>query len=258
MPDLVERRLAPFLRAPAGAGVFSDFDGTLARIVADPTAARPLDGVVTALAALVPLFGRVGVISGRPAAFLQEHLGGHGLFLSGLYGLETVIEGEVRARPEVERWRPVVEELAGQAEGEIPEGVTVERKGLSFTLHYRNAPGLEPQTRRWAARAAAGSGLVVHVARMSYELRPPVGCDKGTVLEQAAGGLGAACFFGDDRGDLEAFDALDRLAGSGATALRVAVDSPETPTELRERADLVVEGPEGALDVLHRLAAGAP
>jgi trehalose 6-phosphate phosphatase len=74
------------------------------------------------------------------------------------------------------------------------------------------------------------------------------------VLEEAAEGLGAACFFGDDRGDLAAFDALDRLAARGVATVQVAVRSGEAPDELLERADLVVDGPEGVLDVLRVLA----
>src|SRR6185436_2250203 len=106
--------------------------------------------------------------------------------------------------------------------------------------------------------AAARSGLAVHPARMSYELRPPVPHDKGLVLARAAAGLTHVLFAGDDRGDLDAFDALDRLAsGDRATVARVAVRSDESPAELLDRADVVVEGPEGVLRLLQALA-GAP
>ena len=50
---------------------------------------------------------------------------------------------------------------------------------------------------------------------MSVELHPPVAVDKGTVLAELASGLAAACFIGDDAGDLPAFDALDELAEAG-------------------------------------------
>ena len=65
---------------------------------------------------------------------------------------------------------------------------------------------------------------------------------------------------GDDRGDLDAFDALDRLAATDedVTVARVAVRSPESPSELLERADVVVEGPEGALSLLQALDPGGP
>ncbi|HET7720248.1 MAG TPA: hypothetical protein VFK43_09805, partial [Acidimicrobiales bacterium] len=93
----------------------------------------------------------------------------------------------------------------------------------------------------------------VHPARMSFELRPPLKRDKGTVLAEAAAGRRQVCFLGDDRGDLTAFDTLDRMAAEGATVLRVGVDSTEAPAELLERADVVVEGPEGSLRILRGL-----
>jgi len=246
----VTELLAPFRADPAGAGVFSDFDGTLALIVDDPAAARPLPGVVDALTELAQMYGRVGVISGRPATYLRDHLGGRGLFLSGQYGLELVDDGEIRAIPEAEPWRAVVEEAAAAAEA---AGFAAERKGVSVTIHYRSDPSREQEAQAWTADRAQSTGLALHPARMSFELRPPVERDKGTVLAGAAEGCRQVCFLGDDRGDLDAFGALDRMAAAGATVLKVGVRSPEAPPEILDRADLVVEGPEGSLSVLRGL-----
>jgi len=249
----VAELVAPFRSDPAGAAVFSDFDGTLAGIVDDPAASLPLPGVVDELARLARRYGVVGVISGRPAAFLHTHLGGRGLYLSGLYGLELAAEdGDVEVAPEAERWRPVVEEVAERAAAALT-GLGVEHKGLSVTVHYRTAPAGAAAAHEWAEREAAATGLVIHAARMSYELRPPVERDKGSVLAEAAEGRSQVCFLGDDRGDLSAFDALDRMAAAGAAVVRVAVASPETPEELLARADVVVEGPEGSLSFLRAL-----
>ena len=57
----------------------------------------------------------------------------------------------------------------------------------------------------------------------------------------------AVCFLGDDLGDLPAFAELQRLAGEGVATARVAVRSDEAPQALLDAADLVVDGPEGAL-----------
>ena len=253
----VTELFAPFAADPAGSAIFTDFDGTLAPIVDDPAAARPLPGAVDTLAALARRYGRVGVISGRPAAFLQEHLGGRGLFLSGLYGLELAPgDGEIHTIPEVQEWRRVVDEVAARAEADLPKGLSLERKGLAVTVHYRADPSREAAAETWAAAEAEATGLVVHPARMSYELRPPVERDKGAVLFDAVEGRRQACFLGDDRGDLSAFDALDRLGDGGATVVRVAVRSDEAPEELLDRADLVVDGPEGALSVLRAVLEG--
>jgi trehalose 6-phosphate phosphatase len=81
-----------------------------------------------------------------------------------------------------------------------------------------------------------------------------VATDKGTIVARAAAGLAAACFLGDDVGDLPAFAALDRLAGAGTATVKVAVRSVESPPALLDQADLVVDGPAGALAVLEHLA----
>jgi trehalose 6-phosphate phosphatase len=243
-------RLGPFLAEPRRAAILTDFDGTLAGIVEDPAAAVPLPGAADVLGELARRYGRVGIISGRPAAFLDHFFGRRGLLLFGLYGLESVREGRVVCDPAAERWRPIVEEVAAASEAHGPGEISVERKGLSVTFHYRATPETERAAHSWAQAQATASGLVLHPARMSYELRPPIECDKGTVTAALSQDMDAVCFIGDDRGDLTAFDALDRIEGDGRHVLRVAVRSAEAPPELIERADLLVPGPAAALSFL--------
>lgn len=255
-PDPLPRLLAPFTTRPDAAVVCVDFDGTLSAIVDDPGSARPLPGVVDLLHRLAARYRRVCVVSGRPASFLHDHLDGGGVRLIGLYGLEWVDDGRIVVHQGTDRWRHAVDEAGAYWEREAADtGLVVEHKGLSATLHYRLEPDLEPSARRLADAAAARTGLVVHPARMSYELRPPVERDKGVAVAEAAEGASAVCFLGDDRGDLPAFDALDRLSDAGVHVLRVGVSSPEAPPELLERADVVVDGPAGVVALLSRLGA---
>ncbi len=246
-PGLAELRA----RAARG-GVLLDFDGTLAPIVVDPARARPLPGSLSVLRALVRRFRLVAVISGRPASFLAEHLPVAGMVRLGSYGLERVTPDGIETSPEAAPWRPVLAEVAELARRAAPAGAGVEDKGLGVTLHHRAAPGTEEWARAFAAREAGGRGLLVHAARRSVELRPPVAVDKGTSAASllAEAGLEAACAGGDDAGDLPAFDAVARLPLS----VRVAVRSDEAPPELLAAADLVVEGPAGLLAVLRYLA----
>lgn len=209
------------------------------------------------LTQLARRYRMVAVVSGRPAAYLLDALAGaEGVVLCGLYGLEKASGGAVQALPEAERWRPVVDEVASAAGAEVPAGVYVERKGLALALHVRTAPEQAGWVEEWARRQAARTGLVAHPAKMAVELLPPVPSDKGSVVSSLAAGLDAVCYLGDDWGDLPAFDALARLAAAGVATLAVAVRSAESPPELLERADLVVDGPAGALALLRRLAAG--
>lgn len=211
------------------------------------------------LSALSWRWGAVAVVSGRPAGFLAQHLSGAGRteFL-GLYGLEKARAGspEVTTHPDGERWRAAVASAGDEAEKAMPAGTGVERKGLTVTLHYRAVPALGPEVDRLAAEVAGRHGLSPHTGKMSVELRPPVEVDKGTVIEELSSGLAAVAFAGDDIGDLPAFEALDAMRSAGVVTLSVASGGAETPPEIVAAADLAVDGPEGILAVLRRLAEG--
>jgi len=238
-----------------------DFDGTLAPIVDEPDSARPVPGATETLTALADRLARVGVISGRPVAFLLRHIDSPRIRLWGQHGLETVEDGAVVPVGGAEEWPAVFEQAAARAAAELGALVEVERKTLGVTVHYRRSPEEAARVRTWAEQAAADTGLVAHPARMSVELRPPTPHGKGHTLEAAAreAGLQAVAFAGDDVGDVSGFDALDRLAADGVAVLRIGVDSEEAPAELLDRADLVLAEPDAVVaafgDLLSALGA---
>ena len=246
----------PLLDDAARAGLFVDFDGTLAAIVEDPASSRPLPGIAAALAHLADRLAVVGVVSGRPVDFLAPFFG-PSIHLAGLYGLETRVGDGQSEHPAAEVWRDVIAEVASDAIARGPAGMRVESKGLSLTLHYRGAPHLEHDVRAWAEQHGAVVGLAVRPAKMSYELHPPIEIDKGTTLLAWADGLRSVVFIGDDLGDLPAFDALDALAARGVATVRVGVRTTEAAPELLRRADVIVDGPPGVADLLSRLRAAA-
>jgi trehalose 6-phosphate phosphatase len=244
-----------FLSHPGEAGLFTDFDGTLSAIVDDPDEARLIAGAAEVLDALAGPLACVGVVSGRPVEFLAP-LVPRSVMLSGLYGLQKLDDGVRDDHPMGGAWREVTDDIAHLAAERGPAGMRVEDKDLSITLHYRGHPEIEAEVLAWAEKQAARSGLVVRPAKMSFELHPPIEADKGTALLDLVEGLTAVCFIGDDIGDEEAFDALEQLAATGVSTVKVAVAGPETPPVLIERADVVVDGPEGVLELLRQLAQG--
>jgi trehalose 6-phosphate phosphatase len=252
LPDL----LVPLAQAPERSALCLDFDGTLSAIVDDPRAARPLPGVPDLLARLARRFGLVAVISGRPVSFLQSALGPPpGVRLVGLYGLEQIApDGTRTTAPDAAPWEAVITEVVDQARAEAAPGVYVEPKGLTVTLHWRNAPGEAEWVAGFAARQSEERGLEVHHGRRELELRPPLSVDKGTVVRDLTAGYAAVAAFGDDIGDLPAFAALAELAAAGVAVARVAVVDHESPAVVAEQADLTVDGPAGALALLEELA----
>jgi len=73
---------------PDRAGLFLDFDGTLAPIVDDPTTSGMDAALGPVLRDLAATLGLVAVVSGRPAAFLADRVRADGVLRLGLYGLE--------------------------------------------------------------------------------------------------------------------------------------------------------------------------
>ena len=240
-----------------------DFDGTLSPIVDDPGAARPLHGIVELLAPLAARFAAVALISGRPAAYLAEHVAAPGVRYLGLYGLQEIRDGQVWVDSRLEVAGPAVvaahEDLKTHPAVQA-SGAWLEDKEYAVAVHTRRVP--DPD--RWAApidaaaREVAGRhGLEVVPGKLVWELRPAVRSDKGDAVRRVVAESGAreVVVVGDDLGDLAAFAAAAQLAAEGRDALRVAVASAEAPPALLSEADLVVEGPAGVLGFLQRLVA---
>lgn len=231
-----------------------DFDGSLAPIVDDPGEATALPGARDALHALVGRFGLVAVVSGRPVEFLAAQLGGSGLELVGQYGLERrAVDGRTVTDERVVPFVDALAAAASDAAQALPD-LLLERKGaIAFVVHWRTAPDRGQEASTCIEEIARRHGLHTHPARRAIEVRPPVEIDKGTAVDTLLGpGVEAAAFAGDDRGDLPAFDALDRAVTDGRLrhAVRIGVRSPEAPPALLERGDLTVDGPPGLAALL--------
>jgi trehalose 6-phosphate phosphatase len=257
---------------PAHTAIVSDFDGTLSPIVDDPADARAVPGTAAVLARLADRFRVVAVVSGRPVSFLVKQLGvtarstatgspgphrsDPGVQFVGLYGLErSGPDGTIKPERAAERWRTAVEAATLRLASAAPTGVVVEPKGLAVTVHWRQAPDAGEWAQAAATAEAARTGLRAHLGRMSVELRPNVDIDKGTVTRQLTEGCSAACYLGDDLGDLPAFAALADLSRHrGMPTVSMAVVDAESAPEVLEAADLSVNGPAEALQVLAWLA----
>ncbi len=238
-------------------GFFFDFDGTLAPIQLDPETVAPVPGVVARLAALTDVAGVVALVSARPVRFLASHFAGvEGLRYFGVYGLETASgTGEVQTHPLADSHARLITALAAKAERELPQGASVERKRVTVALHYRSIPHRAEDIAGWAAAAAAEHGLTVQAGRMVYELKPQDTPTKGSVVAGLCAGLRFAWCFGDDIGDVAAFQALRELRETtpGFDAVLVAIHNSESGQELESLSDLVLDAPSAIPGLLDRI-----
>src|SRR6476620_7236187 len=268
-----EQRYAALVRAAPSAIVGLDFDGTLSPIVDDPEAAHIHPDASGVLVDLARQVAALAVITGRPARQVLALGGleeggaavaevGRELYVFGQYGNErwsSTNRRVVSPRPPhglatFLRELPRTLRAAGAADAHL------EDKGLAVAIHTRRLPDpqgaferLLPLVRDEARRHE----LTVEPGRNVIEIRS-AGMHKGVVVDTLVSELdaGAFLFAGDDLGDVEAFEAVDKLRDGGMPTLLVCAASHEEST-LEAGADVVVKGPEGVLDLLRQLTADA-
>lgn len=231
--------LDPLRAAPARAALLFDVDGTLAPIVRRPEDARVPEETRGELRRLAARYALVACVTGREEEVARR--------IAGVDGLEVVGEHGLGLDPEAAAWAERIHAFADAAE------CPAERKPLSVAFHWRGRPEAEPLVRRIGERAEA-EGFRVRRGRMVIDVLPPVAADKGAAVRHllaARPAIDRALFAGDDTTDLDAFRGLRESALE--TALCVAVATDESPPELRERADLAVEGTAGLLELLRGL-----
>jgi trehalose 6-phosphate phosphatase len=257
--------LARAALAAEPAGVLSDLDGTLATIVRDPAAVRLADGAAEALEALGRRLAVVGVVSGRAAHDARRIVGVPSMLVVGNHGLEWLEPGADATEAttaEATTADPRIRECLSAALARVPDepGLVVEDKGLSATIHYRNAADPRAVRRRVldALAPAIGPGLALREGRMSVELRPSGAGDKGTALAAvvARHGLRGLVVLGDDITDLDMFRAAADLRGAGrlrAAIIAVGGDG-EVPSEVAANADEILPSPAEAVALLTAVA----
>jgi trehalose 6-phosphate phosphatase len=225
--------------APDETGIFLDFDGVIAPIVPRPEDAAAPPETRAELARLVERYALVAVVSGRDGDDVSARVGVDGIVAVGSHGLEL--------NPEAERWRGRLRDFCSSV------AWPVEPKRLTLAFHFRDAEDERAAIRELedVAERAREEGFVARFGRKVLEVLPPLAGDKGTAVRQLLDerGLTRALVAGDDTTDLDAFRAVDDLP----CRVRVAVASPESPSVLRESAEIVVETTAEFLELLRRL-----
>jgi trehalose 6-phosphate phosphatase len=257
--------LAAIVADPGHALIALDFDGTLAPIVSEPSAARPHPDVLPAMERLATGVGTLAIITGRPAPAAVE-LGGFagipGLIVIGHHGFERWEGGRLTSPPPPPEIAAARARLpAALAAAGAPEGTWVEDKGHALVVHVRRTADPQAALARLTgpmAEFAGQTGLDSKPGRLVIELRPS-GIDKGAALTAliAERDPAAILFAGDDLGDLPAFEAVRAARAAGRKGVAVCSASDEV-TALAAHADLVVDGPKEVAALLAALAEALP
>jgi trehalose 6-phosphate phosphatase len=253
--------LARLALAQAPAGLLTDFDGTLSPIVSVPLVARLVDGADGALGTLARRLAVVAIITGRAPLDARRMIGVSGLLIAGNHGTEW-LEPDAPApipAPEASSVRERLDAVLAR----LPElaGVIVEHKGLSASLHYRNAPDPELALRQIlrATGDVGQHGLGIRHGRMIVELRPIGLGDKGSAVRSIVErfGLRGVVVMGDDITDVDMFRAVAELRDAGRVSgaiIGVGAADGEVPEAVARAVDLTLADPREVAALLWALA----
>jgi trehalose-phosphatase len=252
----IAQLVAPLIADPRHGAVVCDIDGTLAPIESRPDQARVPVATLKLLERLASTFSLVACVTGRAAAEARLMIPVEGVAIAGNHGLEVWRDGAAKLEPRAAKYLDAMRAAVVMVEndGVLQEyGCSVEDKGITFSVHFRNSPRADHATRYLEAQIVPKlerMGLAANFGRMVLEVRPPIPVNKGTGVRALRGrrAISQLLFAGDDRSDLDAF---------AEATIRIAVASRESPPELIAAADGVLQGPAQVVELLGYLADAA-
>ena len=245
-------------------GMFSDFDGTLTPLFDDPRNTTLSPAIRDTLSELSKRVEIVAVVSGRDMEFLREVIGLDSVTYVGNHGLEVWKTEDEQQEYDVQLPNSLVEDVEKGVRRIAVTGLSVENKGLSIAVHYRNASdstAARSALSQMLKSLAADHGLEIREGKMVLEIGPGAGVNKGTAVDRLARefGLMGAIFLGDDVTDCDAFDAVHRLIGErDLEGAAVAVVDEETPEAVLRKADYCLSGSEEVEEFLRWMAYASP
>lgn len=228
-------------REPDAYALFLDFDGTLVDIVERPEAVVVEPGLTDALAALRDrLGGALAIVSGRPIAFLDRHLGEGAFDAAGLHGLERRLGGAFQGCNPQDHPALRAGVAALQAQFADDPRIVIEDKGCSVAVHWRMAPERLSEARGTAGALAEslGSGYRIQYGKAVAEILPAAS-GKGRViasfLDEPPYRGRRAIFVGDDLTDEHGFETVN---ARGGVSVRIGPGETIAGVRLTDPAEL--------------------
>ncbi len=217
-------------------GLLTDVDGTISQTAPTPQAAKVSPLCHHYLSILTRQLSLVAVLSGRPVIQVKNMLNIEGVVYIGNHGMERWNKGNFEihkdAQPYARVIKAVIKELAPVLSA---EGLWIEDKDISATIHYRLCPRPESAKRDIMAaleNSVQAKSLRIKCEKRAIDLLPPVRVDKGTAvtaLIQEYNLLGGI-YLGDDVTDIDAFKAIHAASrNSNFQGFAIGVTSREMP-----------------------------
>jgi len=202
-----------------------DFDGTLAPIQGDPGKCILLPDIRKQLELIVHSGNsHVAILSGRSLFDIKKRVPIRGIYHAGSHGLEISGPNMQYVHPKALAARTIIDKVRMSVKKEFAniEGILIEKKKFSFTLHYRMANKADGAFVRKTfykiiSENTQKQSVAILKGKKVLELSPNASWDKGSaalLILRRLKKILLPVYIGDDVTDEAAFKAL---YGSGIT-----------------------------------------
>ncbi len=244
-------------------GLVFDIDGTLSPIAPTSDEARLYPGV-TSLLERAREYAHIAIMTGRSidngAAMVNverlTYIGTHGLEWSEGLPWSHSVEIVPEALDYYEPGKYLLDLVEKQLS--VLPGVIVQRKRIGGSIHYRLSPNSVVTRKKLLSlleQPARQVNMSLSEGKQIVEVRVPLPVHKGQALRRFVqrDNLRAIVFAGDDRTDLDAVIEIASMRKEGITGIAIVVQHSDTLPELLERADIIVQGVPGMIDLLREM-----
>ena len=237
--------------------LFLDYDGTLTPIAAKPQMAQLSPQTREVLERISHHgFFKLAIISGRSLSETKALVGLENIVYAGNHGLEIECPPGQRQgqsseaisfiHPAAMEFTPLLKRLEQRLNEELAniDGILIENKGLTLSIHYRLVKETDMGKVRKSFQGVTECGdmkdkLKVTDGKKVLEVRPPVEWNKGSAIEwllDVYGRQGSLSIFaGDDVTDEDGFKVMRKVSGisifvgeeKASTSANYYLNSPE-------------------------------
>lgn len=198
--------------------ILLDYDGTLTPIVDRPENAYISSETRNLLKTLAKKRGyKVGIISGRILEDIKKRVGLEDLYYAGNHGLELSGPGIEFVHPEAKELVGNISKISGELKIKLEgvEGVIVEDKILTLSIHYRTTPAekIELVKQKVLEVLSRWQHLNLTYGKKVLEVKPRLDWNKGKaaqLLIEKVAPESLPIYAGDDSTDEDAFLQLSR------------------------------------------------
>ena len=240
--------------------LFLDYDGTLAPIALTPGMAVMPEEAKDMLRQLSKMSNhKIAIISGRALKDISRRIGLKNIVYAGNHGFEIKGPKVSFKSPVPFLYKKTLKEIKGKLEKSLSSinGVLVENKGFSLSVHYRladmeNIPAIKVRFYTVIFPYEFTNNVQVKPGKMVLEVKPPTSWDKGKVVLWLLARCKLAIrtkkrevlpiYIGDDKTDEDAFGSLK------GSAITIFVGRPK-----KTKARFYLKDPEEVAIFLTRL-----